>query len=512
MNSRFAASTLFVVIVLAGGWLRFDDLGEKPIHADEAVQGWKTGVLLENGFYRYDPTEHHGPTLYYLAAPIAWLAGERSVADLQIGTLRLLPAIAGLMLVAATGLVLLRATGRNTALCAAAFSAVSPLLVFYSRHYIQETLFALFSWMILCGLWFWLKTGRTRWVVVIGVMSGLLVATKETWPLVAGAICAGLLTTWAGQRNWSLSPRITPRQGLVCGVIMTAAALGVAVMMFTSFFSNWKGLGDAWSALWLGANRAGDGGHAQPWYTYITMLGWNTSAGHTWTESAVFVFALLSIPLAFGKRDNPAATNACACFLFGYTLFLGLAYSIIPYKTPWLACGFWHGATVLAGFGAAHWIGEKRPHAIRLLFGCVTLAVCVNLAIQARQLSVSYSADPRNPYNYVQTSSDLNRLPARLAAIASVHPKGKDMIIKVVVPEYWPLPWLLRDFPNTGFWETVPSDPDANVLLIRSDLFATLPGEFRANLATELFGLRDGAIIVMAVKRPLWEQSLPPES
>ena len=111
MNSRIAATALSVVIFLVGGWLRFSDLDSKPIHADEAVQGWKTGVLIEEGVYRYDPSDHHGPTLYYFAAPIAWLAGERTVADLEIGTLRLLTAAAGLLLVVATGWIVHRAAG-----------------------------------------------------------------------------------------------------------------------------------------------------------------------------------------------------------------------------------------------------------------------------------------------------------------------------------------------------------------------------------------------------------------
>jgi hypothetical protein len=105
----------------------------------------------------------------------------------------------------------------------------------------------------------------------------------------------------------------------------------------------------------------------------------------------------------------------------------------------------------------------------------------------------------------------LERLPARLKAVASAHPAGPDLMIKVVVPDYWSLPWVLRDFPNSGYWEQPPEDSRADVLLIRSDLFAALPEEFRTDLATEFFGLRDGVIIVMAVEKTLWEKSLPPD-
>jgi hypothetical protein len=241
------------------------------------------------------------------------------------------------------------------------------------------------------------------------------------------------------------------------------------------------------------------------------MLLWNTSAGHTWTEAGVLAFAALSVPFAFGNRNAGQSADAFARFLIGFTLFLAVAYSLIPYKTPWLACGFWHSTTVLAGLGASRLISQNRPHVIRLLASIIGLFVCVNLFFQSRQLSGTYSADPRNPYAYVQTSRDLERLPGRLEAIAAVHPKGHNLVVKVVVQDYWPLPWLLRAFPNTGFWEETPSAPQADVLLIRSDMYAKLPDDFRANLATEFFGLREGVVLVMAVDRSLWERSLPPD-
>lgn len=511
MNSRIAATTLFVVIVLVGGWLRFSNLPAKPIHADEAVQGWKTGVLIEEGYYRYDPSDHHGPTLYYLAAPVARLAGERSVADLRIGTLRRLTAMAGLLLVIATGLIVHCAAGKGAGLCAAAFAATSPLLVFYSRHFIQEPLFVLFTFMVLGSLWAWIRTGRMRWILICGVFFGLLAATKETWPLIAGAIVIGLLYARVGLREGSFPSQILSRRGLMFFVLAAVLGVAVAAVLFTSFFTHAEGFWDAWRALWLGANRAGHGDHAQPWFTYLSMLTWNTRAGRLWSEGGILIFALLAIPTAWGKQNRSTGLGSCTRFLFGYTLFLAVALSIIPYKTPWLACGFWHGATMLAGLGAASLIGSNRPHIVRLLATILALVTCVNLAFQARQLSTDYSADPRNPYNYVQTSRDLERLSARMDAIAAAHASGADMTIKVVVPDYWPLPWILRGFPNTGFWEQTPADPQADVLIIRSDLYAELPEEFRRGLATEFFGMREGVILIMAVERKLWEESLPPD-
>ena len=46
------------------------------MHHDEANQAVKFGALLETGAYQYDRNDHHGPTLYYLTLPSAWLRGQ----------------------------------------------------------------------------------------------------------------------------------------------------------------------------------------------------------------------------------------------------------------------------------------------------------------------------------------------------------------------------------------------------------------------------------------------------
>jgi len=57
------------------------------MHHDEANQAVKFGALLERGEYRYDANDHHGPTLYYLTLPAAWLRGQSTLASLDERTL-----------------------------------------------------------------------------------------------------------------------------------------------------------------------------------------------------------------------------------------------------------------------------------------------------------------------------------------------------------------------------------------------------------------------------------------
>ena len=81
--------------------LRLAQAGARPMHHDEANQAVKFGVLLETGHYDYDRTDHHGPTLYYLTLPFAWLRGQATLASLDERTIRLVPAVFG------AGLILL---------------------------------------------------------------------------------------------------------------------------------------------------------------------------------------------------------------------------------------------------------------------------------------------------------------------------------------------------------------------------------------------------------------------
>src|SRR5204862_5312170 len=42
-------------------FLRLLLLGMKPPHFDEGINGWFIDQMVKNGFYRYDPTNYHGP-------------------------------------------------------------------------------------------------------------------------------------------------------------------------------------------------------------------------------------------------------------------------------------------------------------------------------------------------------------------------------------------------------------------------------------------------------------------
>ncbi|HWF02228.1 MAG TPA: flippase activity-associated protein Agl23, partial [Candidatus Angelobacter sp.] len=173
-------------ILAAATFLRLLFLTEKPLHHDEGVNGLFLVTLFRTGYYHYDPANYHGPSLYYLAViPTAinnifhWGHG------LSTFGIRLVTAVFGVGTVWLT-LCLRRYLGTAGALAAAAFAAVSPGFVYFSRYFIHEMLFIFFSLGVIVA-WLWYReTNKAVYLMLASASAGMLFATKETWIITTG--------------------------------------------------------------------------------------------------------------------------------------------------------------------------------------------------------------------------------------------------------------------------------------------------------------------------------------
>src|SRR5688500_20372951 len=68
-----------VAITAVAAFLRFFQLGLKPFHHDEGVNGFFLTSLFREGVYKYDPANYHGPTLYYITLAFAEVFGLETV-------------------------------------------------------------------------------------------------------------------------------------------------------------------------------------------------------------------------------------------------------------------------------------------------------------------------------------------------------------------------------------------------------------------------------------------------
>ncbi len=544
---RAIAWTLLLVVVAGGAWLRLARLDNRPMHGDEAVHAAKLRFLLDSGEYTYDPREYHGPTLNFLTLPVAWAAGAARWTEVTETHLRLVPAVFGIALV---GLVwLLREElGRAAALWAALLAALSPAMVFYSRYYIQEMLLVCFTLCAMVALWRYVgatgglstrasgaDTGRraargTRpgielrgigWLVLLGCSIGLMHATKETCVLALGAMAVAAAASIPRLR------RAGSKRLIVAGLVVALAAAGVSALFFSSFWQNPRGVADSYLTYAHYLHQAGgegsEGEHVYPFHHYLERLfAWRRGEGPVWSEGAIALVALAGLFAAGFRRGLEPGQVPLARFLAVYTVLLTLAYSALPYKTPWCALGFLHGMILLGGIGAAAlvrlvpgWLGKS-------VCTVVLLAAAGQLGWQAHRASFDDFGEPANPYVYAQPLKDAIRLADRVRAIAAVHPDGKAMHVQVICPDrdYWPLPWYLRDFTRIGWFSEPPESPAAPLIVTQPVMEAALmeylyvrppPGERPLympgppGLEERQWQLRPHVPLAMYVRRDLWE-------
>ena len=60
-------------------FFRLYNLALKPLHHDEGVNGYFLINLFRDGVYKYDPSNYHGPTLYYISLAFTKVFGLETV-------------------------------------------------------------------------------------------------------------------------------------------------------------------------------------------------------------------------------------------------------------------------------------------------------------------------------------------------------------------------------------------------------------------------------------------------
>ena len=444
----------------------------RTFHPDEANQAFTTGRLLETGVYRYDPKDHHGPTLYYAAAAIQKASGNSTTATLDGTLLRCTPLLFGILtllfLFLSLSKILKNVSKRRW--IAAAFPillASSPIFIFFATDFIQEMLLASFTSMM-----FWAATGYMvhdngkskikpgTWALLGGISAGLAFATKETSLLTFGAMAIPVLAACLYCRKNDV-----PRNQAECNkmpshlVLASAGFALTSILFYSSFASNWQGLYNAFIAAPMSyVHRAagdavseGAAYHVHPWWQYLKWLFENTLLDAYVPAGILCGFsALLRRKKETIASGQPLATAFVATTC--YSLILTVAYSSIPYKTPWCALQI-HLPLLLSAFlGFAMWSSRKKTNLIAAVFFTMTL-LCHNCALSAKMW-----IDPDSkeiPYNYASASPQVKDMAQLIESIASKEKNAGKCFIAVALPpeDTWPLPFYLRGLnANVGYW------------------------------------------------------------
>src|SRR5215813_11695368 len=150
------------VILVAAFLLRFFWLTLKPFHHDEGVNGFFLTGLFRDGLYKYDPSNYHGPSLYYFALLSSYLFGLDDFA------VRLVTAVFGILTVALV-FSLRRYLGTIGTLFAATLVALSPGLTFFSRYFIHEILLVFFTFAFVVAVLKFLEGERPGVAAIIAM-------------------------------------------------------------------------------------------------------------------------------------------------------------------------------------------------------------------------------------------------------------------------------------------------------------------------------------------------------
>ena len=507
---------LIVVVALVALATRVIDLPLKPMHGDEANQAHKAGVLLEEGAYHYDPVEHHGPTLYYLTLPIAWLRGEHTFAETDEITYRIVPVIFSVLLILLL-IPLSRGIGGPEALAAAALLSISPAFVYYSRYYIQEMLLAYFTLLTIIAAWRYVETRRIHWAIVAGIALGLMHATKETWVIAVAAMLAAALLLLVPSGKWrNRRTVIVPKHIFIGGF---AGAL-VSIVLFSSFFSNWRGPVDSIMTYATYLHRAGnEGEHNKPFLYYLQLLAYaKNGPGPWWSEAFILVLAGVG---GFVAAFSPArySSPCIARFIALYTVFATLAYSIVPYKTPWCVLTFMTGMIVLAGMGAVALLRGVPGKSLKVLTGVLLIAGTYHLSVQAYRANATYPADRTNPYVYAHTVNPFMRLVKDIDDLAKVSPDGHATFIRVFRPDsdYWPLPFYVRAFTKVGYWVSPDDEMDAPIIITAPAFQSMLTPHLKEKYQISFVGFRPENPMLLYIRQDLadalitYRQQHPPQ-
>lgn len=558
------------LITAVATFLRFWQLELKPLHHDEGVNGHFLITLFREGIYKYDPSNYHGPTLYYISLAFTKVFG------LETLPVRWSVAIFGVLTVVLM-FFLKDYLGRIGSLAAATFLALSPGMVYISRYFIHEILFVFFSlavvvsvlyfiekrragifaigWMAIILLTCFLPSslqladmiggddatfvwilqiaffileavlvffvlrlllawdeGRPIYLILASASTVLLFATKETAFITIGTMLIACFCVWIWRKMYRASIGEIKQDELarseltwthfreklggsanVALIIAVAAAvfIYVGILFFSSFFTYWDGVKGAFEAyaFWT---TTGSKDHTQ-----------NGMWAYAWwllkIESPIFILSAVGCLIAWLK-----ARHRFAIFTAFWAFGLFLAYTIIPYKTPWLALSFILPMCLIAGY-AINEIAAARDVLLKIVAGLASLIAVVVLGYQTYDLNFVRYDDDSMPYVYAHTRRSFLDLINRIEYYAKKSGKGKDTTIEIVAPEYWSMPWYTRDYPKANYHgRIVPSNSAELIVAQRNGQVPEAISNYSAHYKyAGTYPLRPGVDLMLLVRNDL---------
>lgn len=408
--TKIPAKVFWCVILTLTIISRFLLLTNKPVHFDEGINGWFVMKMAETGFYKYDPTNYHGPLYFYLLKVFEFIGGR------EIFTLRTLPVVFGIASIAVLAAGFMRSVAVQRWL--AILLLLSPAFVFFSRSGIHEAPFVFFQIVFALGVLRWLEApdSKALALALVGIFG--MATLKETFAITI--FCWGLAFVSAGWRNFktlALIPSLWSRRLTYLVLFL----ISVFVLLFTGFLHNLIGLVDFVKAFlpWL-QTGVGETGHNKEFLYWVKVL---------WEAEPL---ALLGVVLAI---INLGSKNLQLRALSVFALAQLLIYSLIPYKTVWCILSLVWGFYFVIAFQFANIHSWKKWQNLTLgtLAGLAILIGLKSLYESSYRVPISME----HPYVYVNTTYE-----AKAIYEAVLQKQESDSPLQLGSNEQWPYPWV----------------------------------------------------------------------
>ena len=365
----------------------------------------------------------------------------------------------------------------------------------------------------------WLRffeTRRPRYLALAAASLGLLGATKETWIITVGVWLIAIPCTWlwlklrgrSTARFWSLesgasalppqsdqgipeSGRAKPWSDTRLAILAASVFVVIWVIFYSSFFTNFpQGVIDSVTTytIWTKTSSAAN---VYDWTKYFEWLGK--------AELPILILGFCGIVTALAQ-----ARTRFTVFVAFWAMGIFAAYSLIPYKTPWLQLSIILPFVIIAGY-LFEQVSQRWSFIVtaRVAAYIVLAIAAIVETSQAVEISLYRYDDSSETYSYAHSSRDFLNLVHEIEKIAAGNQAGKDIGITEMSPEYWPMPWYLRDYSHTGYWGHIEATNEPIIIAHQSQK-AQIEEQFgdRYRLIGE-YDLRPGNRLFLYLRRDL---------
>jgi uncharacterized protein (TIGR03663 family) len=383
--------------------------------------------------------------------------------------------------------------------------------LFYTRYFIHEIYFVLFTLGIYLNSIYFRDLKHPFFLYGLFACASMLYATKETSIIIFIVMGLSVITTefgaYALHRFKAHSPFTDAKKRFIFFlrrfwlhiIIGTTIAFIIWALLYSSFFTNSKGLADSFRTYATWTKTGIESGHEKRFMYFLAdiLLPY---------ETPLLLLSIVGAIMAFISRKKSGL------YLFSWMMGIFLAQSIIPYKTPWLVLNLLLPMALLGGFGVQEMVYRlfARRH-LSIVAPSFVLLILISSVLLIRQFPLTVWMayvdfdNEEYPQIYVHTSRDVYRLLNEIESIGKRSGSGKNITINIVSPHEWPLPFYLRNYPNANFWRKYENIPalESDLLISEENQHEGLFKLLGKAYTTKSFVLRKGIPLELWVKKKL---------